>query len=109
MAGRGSKVRSDDEGRLTVTAPPLSAVVLRANGTLADREGAPAAYFRTPTAGGTVGGRQEVGVSVPDGGFNQVTLAYREAGADRWTPLGTDDNAPYRVFHDVSSMPKGSP
>jgi pullulanase-type alpha-1,6-glucosidase len=101
-------VRSDAERRLEVTVPPLSAVVLRANGTVADRDEAPSAYFRTPSAGGTVGGDQEVGVAVPEGGFNQVTLAYRLAGAGEWTTLGTDDNAPYRVFHDVSGMPEGT-
>ena len=26
-----------------------------------------------------------------------------------WQPLGTDDNAPYRVFHDVSDLPVGTP
>ena len=104
----GTSTRSDREGRLDVTVPPLSAVVLRAAGTVAEREAAPAAYFRTPSAGGTVGGRQEVAVSVPEGGFNQVSIAWRHAGADDWTALGTDDNAPYRVFHDLSGLPQGT-
>ena len=42
------------------------------------------------------------------GGFNQVTLAWRPAGTEAWTALGTDDNAPYRVFHDVTGLAKGS-
>ncbi len=102
------RVRSDTERRLEVTVPPLSAVVLRANEKLAGREEAPAAFFRTPSAGGSVGGRAEIGVGVPEGGFNQVTLAFRPVGTRQWQPLGTDDNAPYRVFHDVSAMPKGT-
>ena len=65
-------------------------------------------YFRTPGPGGTVGGRAEVGVSVPMGGFNQVTVAWRPAGTEAWTALGTDDNAPYRVFHDVTGLAKGT-
>ena len=72
-------------------------------------EEAPAIHFGQPSAGGIVGGRAPRSPSgVPDGGFNQVTLAWRPVGADDWTPLGTDDNAPYRVFHDVSAMPKGT-
>jgi pullulanase-type alpha-1,6-glucosidase len=104
-------VRSDREGRMQVTVPPLSAVVLRAAGVVPARTDAPAVFFRTPSAGAGVGGRQEVGVSVPEGGFNQVTLAWRHVGADGWTPLGTDDNAPYRVFHapgELAGLPKGT-
>ena len=47
-------------------------------------------------------------MGAPDGGFNQVTVAWRPVGADGWTALGTDDNAPYRVFHDVTSLAKGT-
>lgn len=106
-AGRSS-LRTDAEGRLTVTVPPLSAVVWHANGTLPRRKDAPAAHVEAPSAGGVVGGRTPVTVAVPDGGFNEVTVAWRPVGAQDWTPLGTDDNAPYRVFHDVSGLPKGT-
>ncbi len=101
-------VSSDREGRVTVTVPALSAVVWRATSDLKHQDYAPAMYFRTPGPGDTVGGRAEVGVSVPMGGFNQVTLAWRPAGTDAWTALGTDDNAPYRVFHDVTGLAKGT-
>lgn len=103
-----SSLRSDAEGRVTVTVPPLSAVVWRATGTLPERDDAPAVHFERPSAGGVVGGRSPITVAVPDGGFNQVTVAWRPVGGGDWTPLGTDDNAPYRVFHDVSGMSKGT-
>ncbi|CUR57845.1 Alpha-1,6-glucosidase, pullulanase-type [metagenome] len=103
------RVRSDDEKRVTVTVPPVSAVVYRADSTIARRQSAPAVQFNSPSAGAVVGGaRAEIAAGVPEGGFNQVTLAWRPVGADDWTALGTDDNAPYRVFHDVSAMPKGT-
>jgi len=101
-------VMSDDEKRMTLTVPALSAVVYRAKATVAARDNAPAVHFESPTAGGIVGGRAEIGVGVPEGGFNQVTLAWRPVGASQWTSLGTDDNAPYRVFQDVTGLPKGS-
>ncbi|WP_109508050.1 pullulanase-type alpha-1,6-glucosidase [Nocardioides speluncae] len=106
--GTRSTVRTDAEGRMTLTVPPLSAAVYRAETPLDRRQHAPAVIFETPSAGGTVGGRAEVGVGVPDGGFNQVTLAWRPVGATDWTRLGTDDNAPYRVFHDVRGLAKGT-
>lgn len=106
-AGTAS-VRSDAQGRVSVTVPPLSAVVWRAPSPLAASAEAPQPRFRTPAPGGTVGGRAEVGVTVPAGGFNQVTLAWRPVGTQDWTVLGTDDNAPYRVFHDVSGLPHGT-
>jgi hypothetical protein len=45
---------------------------------------------------------------VPGNDFNQVTFAYRPVGRSAWTVLGTDDNAPFRVFQDVRSMPRGT-
>ena len=36
-----------------------------------------------------------------------MTFAWRPVGADDWTVLGTDDNAPYRVFHDVTGHRQG--
>ncbi|HXH76946.1 pullulanase-type alpha-1,6-glucosidase [Nocardioides sp.] len=103
-----TSLRSDAEGRVTVTVPPLSAVVWRAAGTLAGRAQAPAVHFEKPSAGGVVGGRSPITVGVPDGGFNQVTVAWRPVGAKEWTPLGTDDNAPYRVFHDTGGLARGT-
>ncbi|MGZ4493804.1 MAG: pullulanase-type alpha-1,6-glucosidase [Nocardioides sp.] len=104
----GARLTSNDEGRLTVTVPPLSALVLRATAPVPHRSQAPAVFFRSPSAGSPVGGRQEIGVSVPDGGYNEVTLAYRPVGTAAWHPIGTDDNAPYRVFQDLSGFAKGS-
>ncbi len=106
---RGTKsVASDVEGRITVTVPPLSVLVWRATGAIPKAKAAPAPFFKTPGPGATVGGRAEVGVGVPGGGLNQVTFAWRPAGGEKWTALGTDDNAPYRVFHDVTGVAKGS-
>ena len=33
----------------------------------------------------------------------------RKSGDSDWKPIGTDDNAPYRVFHDVSGLRTGTP
>jgi hypothetical protein len=55
-----------------------------------------------------VGGRAEVGVTAASDAFSQVSFAYRKHGASSWTYLGTDDNAPYRLFHDVRGLAKGT-
>ena len=102
-----ARARTDADGALTVTVPALSAVVYRAASPLPRARTAPTPDF-TAENGSTVGGRAEIAVDVPGGGFDQVTFAYRPLGAAQWTTLGTDDNAPYRVFHDVRAMAKGT-
>ncbi len=102
-------LKTDTEGRVTVTVPPLSAVVYKATSKLrADRE-RPMPSFTAPGDAGIVTGRAEVGVTVPGGDFTQVTFAWRPVGEQKWRALGTDDNAPYRVFHDVSGLAQGTP
>jgi pullulanase-type alpha-1,6-glucosidase len=109
--GTSSSVRSGKDGRLTVTVPPQSALVWRATSPMDQPRSAPSVYLTSPSAGQVVGGRAEVGAAIPENRFAQVTFAYRPVGTSDWTPLGTDDNAPYRVFHDVSdatAFPQGT-
>ena len=88
-----------------VTVPPLEAVVWKATKAVRPARWAPTPVF---TTGAEVSGRAEVSVDVPGGGFDQVTFAVRPAGSgDDWEVLGTDDNAPYRVFHDVRGLEEG--
>ncbi|MFC5043150.1 pullulanase-type alpha-1,6-glucosidase [Ornithinimicrobium kibberense] len=106
--GDTARIRTGTDARLAVDVAPLSVEVYRAGKALKPRQEAPAVYLDSPSAGGVVGGRAEIGASVPDHVFAQVTFAYRPVGGEDWTVLGTDDNAPYRVFHDVSGMPHGT-
>ena len=41
--------------------------------------------------------------------FAQTTFLWRKVGETKWQNLGTDDNAPFRVFHDVSGIPLATP
>ena len=102
-------LKTDKEGRVTVTVPALSAVVYKANSPLRPDRERPVPSFTAPGDAGIVTGRAEVGVTVPGGDFTQVTFAWRPVGATDWQRLGTDDNAPYRVFHDVSGLAQGTP
>ncbi|MGO0576609.1 pullulanase-type alpha-1,6-glucosidase [Ornithinimicrobium panacihumi] len=106
--GDRAKIKTGADARLAVEVAPLSVEVYQAGKALKKRKEAPAVYLDSPSAGGVVGGRAEIGASVPDNAFAQVTFAYRPVGVEDWTVIGTDDNAPYRVFHDVSGMPHGT-
>lgn len=116
VLGEGSHLRSDAEGRVEVTVPPLSAVVWEAVRPVRKRTTAPALAFAAPSAGAVVhpvpgsggGDRAEVRVSVTENAFAEVGFAWRLAGTEDWQRLGTDDNAPYRVFHDLSGLADGT-
>jgi alpha-amylase len=49
-----------------------------------------------------------VSADVDSSSFNEVTF-YAKVGRGGWRPIGTDDTAPYRVYHDVSPLPPGTP
>lgn len=103
-----TQLTSDGTGGVRVTVPATGAVVYQARQPIPDDHAKPTVTFRSPTAGGDENGRTEVGVDVGSQSFTQVSFAWRKVGATRWQPLGTDDNAPYRVFHDVSKLPLGT-
>ncbi len=108
LLGGSGDMRADTAGRVTVTVPPLSVAVYRANSVMTDSKAAPPVYPLSPSAGGVVGGRAEIGAAVPTNTFTQVTFLYRPVGTTAWQPVGTDDNAPYRVYQDVSGLAKGT-
>ncbi len=94
-------------GKVSVTVPPLGVAVYRASAPMETRKvAAPTVTVSAPERG--VSGRSEISADVEAGTFAQTTFLYRQVGQKDWTTLGTDDNAPFRVFHDVSGMPLGS-
>ncbi|MFC7598129.1 pullulanase-type alpha-1,6-glucosidase [Terrabacter sp. GCM10028922] len=108
LLGASADLRAAADGRVTVTVPPLSVAAYRASSTMAQSKSAPVIYPVTPSAGGVVGGRAEISAALPGNTFAEVTFLQRPVGTTKWTPIGTDDNAPYRVFHDVTGLAKGT-
>ncbi|MGB3762267.1 MAG: pullulanase-type alpha-1,6-glucosidase [Ornithinimicrobium sp.] len=106
--GDDASLKTDRDSRLSVTVAPLSVQVYRAKGRLPARDEAPAVFMTSPSAGGVVGGRAEIAAAVPANAFAQASFLYRPVGTSGWSALGTDDNAPYRVFHDVSGFADGT-
>jgi glycosidase len=103
--GAGS-LRSDGAGRLTVQLPALSAVVYRAERHVPRSRRAPGISLELPA--GPHRDRVEVGADVRGDSFYEVTFFARKAHQRRWRAIGTDDNAPYRVFGDVADVRPGT-
>ena len=101
--GTDQAVQAAADGSVTVTVPPLSLRVWKANKPIATTGAAPT--VETVLAEGGAYGRAEIRADVAASTFAQTSFMWRPVGATVWEPLGTDDNAPFRVFHDVSAIP----
>jgi hypothetical protein len=103
-----ARLSSDGSGKLAVTVPALSTVVYALDGRIPRSHAAPRISLATPTPAAASRGRMEVAASVDGSSLYEVSFEARVAGG-QWRPIGTDDNAPYRVFHDTSSLAPGTP
>jgi alpha-amylase len=99
-----SSLNTDSAGRLNVTVPALSAVVYRAEDHVPRSKRAPDVSLRLPS--GPARDRAEIGAEVSGDSFYEVTFLARDG--KRWMSIGTDDNAPYRVFHDIADKEPGT-
>ncbi|WP_205849768.1 alpha-amylase family glycosyl hydrolase [Nakamurella flava] len=99
--------KTDRAGKLTVSVPSMSTVVYRADGTIPAARWAPNVKLMSAAPAADTKGRMEVTARVGGTGFAEVTFQARIAGG-QWQTIGTDDNAPYRVFHDVSALDPGT-
>jgi alpha-amylase len=101
------EAKTSDAGMLAVTVPPLSAVVYESSGRIPHSKAAPAVELQEPAAAPADNGRIKVTADVGGASFYEVTFEAKTAGGD-WTPIGTDDTAPYQVFHDVAALDAGT-
>jgi alpha-amylase len=110
LYGQGArKLRgAGSDGSITVTVPPLSTVVYEATGKIAKSKAAPSVTLGSLAPSPAARSRMELTASVSGASFYEVTFQARVDGGE-WTSIGTDDNFPYRVFHDVSSLTPGTP
>jgi alpha-amylase len=92
---------------VTVTVPGLSTVVYQSADRIPQSDAAPQISIDNPTVSTEINSRMLVSANVGGSSFNEVTF-YAKVGDGKWTPIGTDDTRPYRVFHDVSSVPDGT-
>jgi alpha-amylase len=104
-----ASLRTDADKRLTLTVAPLSAVVYGLDGRIPRSRSAPSIALQEPVPATASRGRLEVRADVGGSSFYEVTFLARARGHGGWRSIGTDDNAPYRVFHDVSGLGAGTP
>jgi len=105
--GTTAKAKSGKDTSVTLTVPALSAAVWRSSSKVDRPANAPTVSLAL-APGATVGGRAEIGADIDVDTPIDATFLYRPVGTSEWRVIGTDDTAPYRVFHDVSAMEKGT-
>jgi pullulanase-type alpha-1,6-glucosidase len=102
---------SSPTGDIEIELPPLSAVVYKENTPIANLAQAaplgPITVFTEPISGTSVAGTVEVEASLAAPAFAEVSFAVSVNGG-AYQPLGTDTNAPYRVFYDTAGQPNGT-
>ncbi|MEG3633956.1 pullulanase-type alpha-1,6-glucosidase [Micromonospora palythoicola] len=93
------------DGKLTLTVPPLSAVVHRAGKPVALPDARPGITITAPA--GAPATRAEVTAQVTGDPLARVAMAVRVAGG-KWTLLGSAQRAPYTVHHDLTGLAAGT-
>ncbi|WMX47409.1 pullulanase-type alpha-1,6-glucosidase [Streptomyces roseicoloratus] len=96
--GQGAVAARD--GKVTVTVPALSSLVLKADAPLPAPAVKPTVSLTAPAAGAT--GTVELSADVTGGGLNRVVFA-AQVGNGPWKTLGTADHAPYKVTQHVTA------
>ena len=104
LLGSAAPARSEADGKLAFSVPPLSVVVLRADTNLPKRAApVPAVRFGSDPLDGTL---RVVSAKVATADPVSVTFALRR-GAGPWTRIDTDDSPPYRGFLERGRFRKG--
>ncbi|GAB3520825.1 alpha-amylase family glycosyl hydrolase [Arthrobacter monumenti] len=101
-------VKTSEEGNLSLSVPALSTVVYQSSGRIPHSNEAPDIELAEPAAAAADNGRMHVAADVDGSSFYEVTFEAKVADGE-WKPIGTDDNSPYQVFHDISGLEPGMP
>ncbi len=110
--GATGSLTTDAAGRLSLTVPALGVVIYRQQSANPGNPGGsqigPNITITSPADGATIGqGRVEVAASVSGNAFAEVSFAVSVNGG-AYEHIGTDTNAPYRVFYDTTGLPAGA-
>ncbi|HEY0001759.1 MAG TPA: pullulanase-type alpha-1,6-glucosidase [Actinoplanes sp.] len=105
--GGNAVVKAGADGKLAVTVPALSTVVLRADTPVPAPAAQPTVAITAPADGALVPTRTELTAETTGDPLATVTFAAQVAGGP-WTLLGTAEHAPYRVYHDLTGLAGGT-
>ena len=103
----GSSDISVQNGKVTVTVPALSTLVLRADAPLTVPSAAPTVTITSPTTGALVPTRAAITAQVTGDPLATVTLA-AQVGDGPWQRVGTATKAPYTIYHDLDGLAGGT-
>ena len=104
--GTEAALTTDAFASVSVTVPALSVVVYRATEPMPASAAAPAIALTTAAAPSEAPDRMAVSAALDGGTYAEVSFWAKSGKA--WEYIGTDDNAPYQVFHDVSALDPGA-
>ncbi|GIF08130.1 pullulanase-type alpha-1,6-glucosidase [Actinoplanes siamensis] len=101
--GGSSRTTAGADGRITITVPALSSIVLRSGAPVPAPAAAPTVTITKPAPGASVATRTELTAETTGDPLATVTFA-AQVGNGPWQPIGTADRAPYRVYHDLDGL-----
>ncbi len=104
--GDDASLTTTAAGMLAVTVPPLGAVVYRADAPLPVSVAAPEVTVESVAPVSGEPGRLHVSATVAADAYAEVSFWAHVDG--RWEFIGTDDAAPFQVFHDVTAWDAGT-
>lgn len=105
--GDTGALTTDAAAQATVTVPPLSALVWRADRAVSAPADAAPLTVSVPAAGAGLAGSAPVAATADDA-WRQTAFAWRVVGDDDWQPLGVAEDVDPRVFHDVDDLAPGT-
>ncbi|MDJ1114352.1 pullulanase-type alpha-1,6-glucosidase [Microbacterium dauci] len=107
LYGTDTELTTDAAATGTLEVPALSAVVLRADREVSAPTEAAPLTVAAPVAGAGVKGSTAIGATA-DASWRETSFAWRVAGSDEWTPLGTAEDTTPGVFADVRGLADGT-
>ncbi len=114
-----ASLTTDANGELTLDVPALGFVIYQATAPIPASPSAPGilisnlvndqevTLMKKSQDGQEIVDRLEVDAELSTDIYAEVTFAASVNGGD-YTPIGTDNNPPYRVFYDVTGLPEGA-
>lgn len=104
--GGQGPVTTDDTSTVSITVPPLSAVAYRAADPMPLSDAAPPVAMSAAAPAAEAPDRMSVVATVGVDAYAEVSF-WANSGTG-WDYIGTDDNAPYSVYQDVSALDPGT-
>lgn len=104
--GTEQQINSDENGKVLISIPPLSALLLRAQSLVPAPTKPPKITLDPPFV--TSDQRILFRAQSDTTQWAEVSFAIQIADG-AWIPIGTDTQPPYRLFWDGSTIPKGTP